>query len=139
MIITSKDNETIKHIKKLKEKKYREEFDVWKNTEGKNDIVTKGRIYLDLAKNSKEFIQEFAKNYDSIRKNKTLLLTPKKDIMLTPNGNGGIFASLYNSGMLEPILPINSFVIKANFPLAAIFFNCTTVIELFPYKQNIKI
>ena len=26
MVITSKDNETIKHIKKLKEKKYREEY-----------------------------------------------------------------------------------------------------------------
>ena len=26
MLITSKDNETIKHIKKLKEKKYRDEY-----------------------------------------------------------------------------------------------------------------
>ena len=26
MVITSKDNETIKHIKKLKEKKYRDEY-----------------------------------------------------------------------------------------------------------------
>ena len=53
-------------------KKYRDEFDNWKQNEGKNDIVTKGHIYLDMARNSGLFIQEFAKNYDNIRKSKSL-------------------------------------------------------------------
>ena len=46
--------------------------DNWKQNEGKNDIVTKGHIYLDMARNSGLFIQEFAKNYDNIRKSKSL-------------------------------------------------------------------
>lgn len=52
--------------------KYREEFENWKANEGKNDLTTKARIYLDMTKNSGMFIQEFAKNYDNIRKSKSI-------------------------------------------------------------------
>lgn len=55
--------------------------------------------YFGLPKENIHFFKQ--EHFPPVRKNKTLLLTPKKDIMLTPNGNGGIFASLYNSGMLE--------------------------------------
>lgn len=46
MVITSKDNETIKHIKKLKEKKYREEY---------NEFIVEGIKMIEeaLAENAK--------------------------------------------------------------------------------------
>lgn len=40
-------------------------------------------------------------HFPPLTKDGELLLTEDKDIMLTPNGNGGIFSSLKNSGMLE--------------------------------------
>ena len=55
--------------------------------------------YFDLPKDNIHFFKQ--EHFPPVKKDKTLLLTPEKEIMLTPNGNGGIFASLYNSGMLE--------------------------------------
>lgn len=55
--------------------------------------------YFGLPKENIHFFRQ--EHFPPVKKDKTLLLTPKKEIMLTPNGNGGIFASLYNSGMLE--------------------------------------
>lgn len=40
-------------------------------------------------------------HFPPVGKDKTLLLTADRRIMMTPNGNGGVFASLYKSGMLE--------------------------------------
>ena len=48
MLITSKDNETIKHIKKLKEKKHREEF---------NEFIVEGIKMIDEAINEKAQIK----------------------------------------------------------------------------------
>lgn len=39
-------------------------------------------------------------HFPPLTKDGKLMLTAEKDIMLTPNGNGGIFSSLKNSGML---------------------------------------
>ncbi len=40
-------------------------------------------------------------HFPPVGKDKTLLLTANRKIMMTPNGNGGVFSSLYASGMLE--------------------------------------
>lgn len=40
-------------------------------------------------------------HFPPLTKDGELMLTADKDIMLTPNGNGGIFSSLKNSGMLH--------------------------------------
>lgn len=40
-------------------------------------------------------------HFPPLTKDGELMLTADKDIMLTPNGNGGIFSSLKNSGMLN--------------------------------------
>src|SRR5699024_10873060 len=40
-------------------------------------------------------------HFPALSKEGGLLLTENKDIMLTPNGNGGIFSALKTSGMLE--------------------------------------
>lgn len=40
-------------------------------------------------------------HFPPLTKDGKLMLTADKDIMLTPNGNGGIFSSLNNSGMLD--------------------------------------
>ena len=40
-------------------------------------------------------------HFPPLTKQGELLLTETRDIMLTPNGNGGIFSSLKNSGMLD--------------------------------------
>ena len=40
-------------------------------------------------------------HFPPLTKDGELMLTEGKDIMLTPNGNGGIFSSLKNSGMLS--------------------------------------
>ncbi len=40
-------------------------------------------------------------HFPPLTKDGELMLTAAKDIMLTPNGNGGIFSSLNNSGMLD--------------------------------------
>ena len=53
MIITSKDNETIKHIKKLKEKKYREEYGPFQSIE---DITNISGIKEGVYNNIKEYI-----------------------------------------------------------------------------------
>ena len=70
--VDKKHHRKVETLSETELKKYREEFDNWKQNEGKNDIVTKGHIYLDMARNSGLFIQEFAKNYDNIRKSKSL-------------------------------------------------------------------
>lgn len=70
--VDKKYHRKIETLSESELKKYRDEFDNWKQNEGKNDIVTKGHIYLDLARNSGLFIQEFAKNYDNIRKSKSI-------------------------------------------------------------------
>lgn len=54
--------------------------------------------YFGLPEENIHFFKQ--EHFPPVKKDKTLLLTPEKEIMLTPNGNGGIFASLYNSGML---------------------------------------
>lgn len=40
-------------------------------------------------------------HFPALSKNGELLITEHKDIMLTPNGNGGIFSALKQSGVLE--------------------------------------
>lgn len=40
-------------------------------------------------------------HFPPLTKDGKLMLTAENDIMLTPNGNGGIFSSLKNSGMIE--------------------------------------
>lgn len=70
--VDKKHHRKVETLSETELKKYREEFDNWRQNEGKNDIVTKGHIYLDMARNSGLFIQEFAKNYDNIRKSKSL-------------------------------------------------------------------
>lgn len=40
-------------------------------------------------------------HFPPLTKDGKLMLTAETDIMLTPNGNGGIFSSLKNSGMIE--------------------------------------
>lgn len=40
-------------------------------------------------------------HFPPLTKDGKLILTAENDIMLTPNGNGGIFSSLKNSGMIE--------------------------------------
>ena len=70
--VDKKHHRKVETLSETELKKYRDEFDNWKQNEGKNDIVTKGHIYLDMARNSGLFIQEFAKNYDTIRKSKSL-------------------------------------------------------------------
>ena len=51
-----------------------------------------------LEENIHFFKQE---HFPPLTKDGELMLTADKDIMLTPNGNGGIFSSLKNSGMLN--------------------------------------
>ena len=53
-------------------KKYKKEYETWVNTEGKNEIYANASFFLNLAKNSKEFIQDFSANYDSVKSNTTI-------------------------------------------------------------------
>lgn len=55
--------------------------------------------YFNLPKENIHFFKQ--EHFPPLSKEKTLLLTPGKEIMLTPNGNGGVFSSLLSSGMLE--------------------------------------
>lgn len=70
--VREKYHRDIKDLNEQDLQEYRREFDEWKNSEYKNKISVLTPIYLNMARNSGEFIQEFAKNYDSIRKNNTL-------------------------------------------------------------------
>nr|DAJ95406.1 MAG TPA: hypothetical protein [Caudoviricetes sp.] len=53
-------------------KEARAKFDNWKQTDYKNRISDITPIYLNWARNSGLFIQEYAKNYDSIRRNRSI-------------------------------------------------------------------
>src|SRR5699024_11705326 len=59
----------------------------------------KEHAYFEVPEENIHFFKQ--EHFPPLSKDGELLLTPDKDIMLTPNGNGGIFASLKNSGMLE--------------------------------------
>ena len=59
----------------------------------------KEHTYFEVPEENIHFFKQ--EHFPPLSKDGELLLTPDKDIMLTPNGNGGIFASLKNSGMLE--------------------------------------
>lgn len=55
--------------------------------------------YFGVPENNIHFFKQ--EHFPPLTKDGELLLTADKDIMLTPNGNGGIFSSLKNSGMLS--------------------------------------
>src|SRR5699024_3694949 len=59
----------------------------------------KEHAYFAVPEENIHFFKQ--EHFPPLSKDGELLLTPDKDIMLTPNGNGGIFASLKNSCMLE--------------------------------------
>lgn len=56
-------------------------------------------LYFEVPKENIHFFKQ--EHFPPLSKDGELLLTEDKDIMLTPNGNGGIFSSLKNSGMIE--------------------------------------
>lgn len=79
MIITSKDNELIKHVKKLKEKKYRDEFGEYiiegikiieeaiaEKAKIKKIIICKDREYKSLANSSYDFVYVDERVFSSI-------------------------------------------------------------------------
>lgn len=57
--------------------------------------------FFDLPKENVHFFKQ--EHFPPISKEKTLLLTAEQKIMMTPNGNGGIFSSLASSGMLDDL------------------------------------
>lgn len=59
----------------------------------------KAHDYFKVPEENIHFFKQ--EHFPPLSKDGELLLTEDKDIMLTPNGNGGIFSSLKNSGMLE--------------------------------------
>lgn len=59
----------------------------------------KGKNYFEVPEDNIHFFKQ--EHFPPLTKDGELLLTEDKDIMLTPNGNGGIFSSLKNRGMLE--------------------------------------
>ncbi|QQD84219.1 UTP--glucose-1-phosphate uridylyltransferase [Jeotgalicoccus sp. ATCC 8456] len=56
-------------------------------------------LYFEVPKDNIHFFKQ--EHFPPLSKDGELLLTEEKDIMLTPNGNGGIFSSLKSSGMLD--------------------------------------
>lgn len=70
--VKEKYHRDVKDLNEQDLQNYRKEFDEWKNTEYKNKISVLAPIYLNMARNSGEFIQEFSKNYDTIKNNNTL-------------------------------------------------------------------
>lgn len=75
-------NRDVDTLDELSLKEYKEKYENWINTEAKNDISTNASLYLQLARNSREFIQDFAKNYSKMRKSKSIkdLINLKNDI-----------------------------------------------------------
>lgn len=67
---TGKDAKDLSN-EELNEQK--EAYNKWKETEYPNQVSILAPLYLDWARKSGMFIQEFAKNYDAARKNKTLM------------------------------------------------------------------
>lgn len=67
-----KYNRKLSDLSESELKQYREEFDNWKETDFKNNVAVLAPLYQTMARKSAMFIQEFAKNYDNIRKNRTL-------------------------------------------------------------------
>lgn len=59
----------------------------------------KAHDYFKVPEGNIHFFKQ--EHFPPLSKDGELLLTEDKDIMLTPNGNGGIFSSLKNNGMLE--------------------------------------
>lgn len=59
----------------------------------------KAHDYFKVPEENIHFFKQ--EHFPPLTKDGELLLTEEKDIMLTPNGNGGIFSSLKNRGMLE--------------------------------------
>lgn len=59
----------------------------------------KDHNYFEVPEENIHFFKQ--EHFPPLTKDGELLLTESKNIMLTPNGNGGIFSSLKNSGMLE--------------------------------------
>lgn len=55
--------------------------------------------YFEVPEQNIHFFKQ--EHFPPLTKDGEFLLTENKDIMLTPNGNGGIFSSLKNSGMLD--------------------------------------
>lgn len=55
--------------------------------------------YFDLPKDHIHFFKQ--EHFPPLSKDKTLLLTKDEEIMMAPNGNGGIFSALSSSGMLD--------------------------------------
>jgi len=55
--------------------------------------------YFNLKKENIHFFKQ--EHFPSLSKDGKLLLTKNEDIMITPNGNGGIFSALKKSGMLD--------------------------------------
>lgn len=59
----------------------------------------KANDHFGLPEDNVHFFKQ--EHFPPVSKDKTLLLTANRKIMMTPNGNGGVFSSLYRSGMLE--------------------------------------
>lgn len=55
--------------------------------------------YFNLKKDNIHFFKQ--EHFPSLSKDGKLLLTKNEDVMITPNGNGGIFNALKTSGMLD--------------------------------------
>lgn len=55
--------------------------------------------YFNLKKENIHFFKQ--EHFPSLSKDGKLLLTKSEDVMITPNGNGGIFNALKTSGMLD--------------------------------------
>lgn len=55
--------------------------------------------YFNLKKENIHFFKQ--EHFPSLSKDGKLLLTKNEDVMITPNGNGGIFSALKTSGMLD--------------------------------------
>lgn len=65
--VKHKHNVDVEILDNDTKEKYKKEYENWVNTEGKNDIYASASFFLNLAKNSKEFIQEFSQQYDALK------------------------------------------------------------------------
>lgn len=72
-------------------KEARAKFDNWKQTDYKNRISDITPIYLNWARNSGLFIQEYAKNYDSIRRNRSIYDLIKSTLKRQDQLNAGAY------------------------------------------------
>ena len=88
-------NRSVESLSSKELEEQRKEFDLWKATEFKDKISDLAPFLLSISRNSKDFIQEYATNYDTIRRNKSIQSiikikeegSLKNQIQLDQNGN----------------------------------------------------